>query len=99
MGEDARQKMKYEVVMTEDERKVPATVMQKMKELYSPCKNVIFECFVFNSAMQKPTEDVSAFVTRLRELAATCEYENLHDSLIRDRLVIGTFDKKVQKSY
>ena len=97
MDEEARQKLKYDVQMTDEERKVPATVMAKMRALYNPCKNVIFERFLFNSATQKPTETVSAFITRLRELAATCEYGNLQDSLIRDRLVVGIADKTVQK--
>ena len=51
----------------------------------------------FLTVPQKPTETVSAFITRLRELAATCEYGNLQDSLIRDRLVVGIADKTVQK--
>lgn len=29
---------------------------------------------------------------RLCQLAETCEFDNLHDSLLRDRLVIGTSD-------
>ena len=48
MGEEASQKVKYDVQMTDEERKsaCPATV----RALYNPCKNVIFECFLFNSA-------------------------------------------------
>ena len=40
---------------------------------------------------------VSAFITCLWELAATCEYGNLQDSLNRDRLEVGIADKTVQK--
>ena len=39
--------------------------------------------------MQQSEESVQSYVTRLRKLAASCEYGALTDELIRDRLVIG----------
>jgi hypothetical protein len=50
------------------------------------------ERFQFNSATQKPSESVDEFYPRLRQLAESCEFGELKDSLIRERIVIGTTD-------
>ena len=39
--------------------------------------------------MQQSEESVQSYVTRLRTLAASCEYGKLTDEFIQDRLVIG----------
>ena len=54
---------------------------------------MLYERFVFNSAVQKAGESIDEFVLRLRKLADTCEFGELKDSLIRDHLVIGTTDE------
>ncbi|UYV63270.1 K02A2.6-like, partial [Cordylochernes scorpioides] len=37
------------------------------------------------------------FVTELKHLAQECEFENLTESLIRDRLIIGILDREVKR--
>ena len=46
------------------------------------------ECSL-NTCSQTSEESVQTYVTRLRKLAASCEYGALTDEFIRDRLVIG----------
>ena len=41
---------------------------------------------------QTEHETTDQYVVRLRQLAEYCEFEGLCESLIRDRLVIGTQD-------
>ncbi|XP_048586619.1 uncharacterized protein K02A2.6-like [Nematostella vectensis] len=41
----------------------------------------------------KPSESADEYVVRLRHLAKSCEFGDLKDSLIRDRIVIGTTDE------
>ena len=43
--------------------------------------------------MQKPGEIVDEYVVRLRQMAESCEFDTLKDTLIRDRIVIGTTDE------
>lgn len=40
---------------------------------------------------------IDAFVTRLREKAASCDYGELRDQLIRDRLVLGIADESARR--
>jgi hypothetical protein len=59
-------------------------------ELYcTPKKNVTFERHVFNTRNQEPSESIDSYVTELRKLAKSCEFAQLHDSLIKDRIVCG----------
>ena len=49
----------------------------KLAEYFSPKKNVDFEIFQFHQAVQTPDETVEQFVTRLRGLAANCEFADV----------------------
>ena len=46
---------------------------------------------------QGATEGIDAYVTELRKLARNCEFEELHDSLIRNRIVCGIRSNVVRK--
>ena len=52
-----------------------ATAQAKLDEYFSPKKNVDYEVFQFlQQAVQQSGKTVNQFVTRLRKLAATCEF-------------------------
>jgi ribosomal protein S1 len=46
-----------------------------------------FERHKFNTRDQNENETIDQHVTALRTLAATCEFESLHDGLIHNRIV------------
>ena len=46
---------------------------------------------------QGATEGIDAYVTELREFARNCEFGELHDSTIRDRIVCGIRSNEVRK--
>uniref|UniRef100_A0A1Y1KEL4 Peptidase A2 domain-containing protein n=1 Tax=Photinus pyralis TaxID=7054 RepID=A0A1Y1KEL4_PHOPY len=72
-------------------------VMTKLEDHFIPQRNVIFERFKFNSRVQRPGESVDNFVTALHSLAEHCQYANLKDELIRDRIVVGLLDVKTSE--
>ena len=59
--------------------------------------NVIYERFKFNNRSQTPDESVDAYAAALRAMAATCNFGNLRDELIRDRIVCGISHIAVQQ--
>ncbi|CAB4036179.1 Hypothetical predicted protein [Paramuricea clavata] len=59
------------------------------KAYCNPRKNLTFERHKLNTRNQDENETIDQYVTALRTLAATCEFESLHDGLIRDRIVCG----------
>ena len=53
------------------------TAQAKLDAYFSPKKNIDYQIFQFHQAVQQPGETVDQFVTRLRKLAATCEFHNV----------------------
>ena len=51
---------------------------------------------MFNTRNQQIGENVDQYVTDLRNKAKTCEFGNLRDSLIQDRLVCGVLNDKTR---
>ncbi|UYV69469.1 hypothetical protein LAZ67_6003708 [Cordylochernes scorpioides] len=60
-------------------------------------KNIIYERAKFNSRIQEDREPVDEFITSLYKLADSCEFEGLHEHLIRDRIVVGVRDKALSE--
>ncbi|UYV62479.1 K02A2.6-like [Cordylochernes scorpioides] len=60
-------------------------------------KNIIYERAKFNSRIQEDREPVDEFITSLYKLADSCEFEGLHEQLIRDRIVVGVRDKPLSE--
>ena len=88
MDFSSEDRTKYEVVV----QKFGALCLRETYE------NKTYERFIFNSRDKSDEESVDQYVTSLRKLAQTCNFcACLHDSLIRDHLVLGINDKALQK--
>ena len=94
MGKEACQLAEHLPIAEPDD---PNSVLEALTQHFEPKRNTIFERYIFNSATQEEGEHLEQFLARLRKLAATCDYGNLSDQLIRDRLVIGIQDNSVRK--
>ena len=93
MGPKSKKIMNSLPSLTDADKKNPKRIIEELRKYFVPQRNVLYERFVFNSATQKPSETVDEYVVRLRQLANSCEFGDLKDSLIRDRIVIGTSDE------
>jgi len=58
---------------------------------------VIFERARFNRRNQHPGELADDYITVLHQLAQGCEYGEMTDELIRDRLVVGIRDESLSE--
>ncbi|XP_075534618.1 uncharacterized protein LOC142568632 [Dermacentor variabilis] len=65
-------------------------VLQEYEADFVPRWNIIYERVKFNTLTQQDGESVEDFVTALHALASTCDYGELREDLIRDRLVVGS---------
>ena len=59
--------------------------------------NVIYERFRFNQKAQREGESFDQFLTDLKELANTCQFGQMHDELLRDKIVVGVRDDTLRK--
>ena len=51
---------------------------------------------MFNQRNQKEGERIDNFVSELKRLSLTCEFGDLEDSLIRDRIVGGVLSDELR---
>ena len=71
-------------------------LMDKFDAYCTPKKNITYERYIFNTRGQQAGETVDQYVTELKNMATTCEYGELRESLIRDRIVIGISDSTLR---
>lgn len=97
IGSDALDVIDSMEFESEDQRKEPDVILEKMEKYCIGECNETYERYVFNRRDQESNESVDAYVTALRKLAKTCNYGTLADSLIRDRIVVGINDNSARK--
>ena len=80
----------------EEDKKTIDVVLTKFHDYSSPRKNTLFKRFKFWNRSQQEGETVDQFVTELKRMIKNCEYTESTDAMVRDRLVFGIRDEKVQ---
>ncbi|XP_068684745.1 uncharacterized protein [Montipora foliosa] len=72
-------------------------VLEHFEQYCEPRKNTIYERYLFFSRGQESGEPIDKYATVLRNMADSCEFQDLKDSLIRDRIVFGIADHNVRE--
>ena len=83
--------------LSEEEGKTFDVVRARFENFFVKKRNVIYERARFNLRRQEEGESVASFINDLYALAEHCGYGELHDEMIRDRLVVGIHDKKLSE--
>ena len=83
--------------LSEADAKKYQTVKSKFDEYFTVRRNTIHERAKFNRRRQGETESVDEFITDLYALAKYCNYGQLSDELIRDRIVVGIRDAQLSE--
>ena len=96
-GEEAQDVYDNFTYTAEESKEDFDTVWKKFKEYCLPKKNTIYERYTFNNRRQEESETIERYVTVLKKLASTCEYGELKEELVRDRLVCGVKNKKLSE--
>ena len=78
--------------LSEEDKKNYETVKSKFDSHFVKRRNVIYERAKFNQRKQEEGENVDVFITALYSLVEYCVYGNLHEEMIRDRIVVGIRD-------
>ena len=96
MGKDCLSVLKH-LDMTEEDRKTTKGILEALETYFKPQKNVVYERYVFFTCDQQATESVDQYITKLKELASSCDFGNLNEEMIRDRLVLGCVNPHVRE--
>ena len=97
IGDEALKVYNSFVFDPESDSQVLSTVRERFKDYCMPRKNIVFERYNFGKLVQQPGESIDSFVTTLRLRAQSCDYKAETEGLIRDRVVLGCLDSRVQE--
>ena len=99
LGEEAKDRRHSSVYqyIGEEDRKKYDSVLTKFDSFFRVRKNVIIERAKFNKRSQLPDEPVEQCIASLYNLAADCNFRELKDELIRDRIVVGIRDASLSE--
>jgi len=72
-------------------------LVKLVQEHYQPNRSVIVQRFKFNFRTQQSGESVATFVAELKRLSEHCHYGDTLDDMLRDRLVCGIANTRLQR--
>lgn len=72
-------------------------ILEKLENHFSPKPSVIVERFKFHSRSRLEGENVAEFVAGLRRLSEHCKFGTTLEDMLRDRLVCGISDDRIQR--
>ena len=79
------------------ENKTFKELMTAMKVHCCPKPSEVVQTFKFNTKVRQPGESVSTYVSQLRTLAEHCNFGEMLERMLRDRLVCGINDPRIQR--
>ncbi|XP_063839123.1 uncharacterized protein LOC135088165 [Ostrinia nubilalis] len=65
------------------------TIINKFVEYFAPKSNISFERYIFFKIEQNEDEHFNEFLTRIKTQARKCEFDNLLDEMLKDKIVFG----------
>ncbi|KAL1468664.1 hypothetical protein MTO96_041338 [Rhipicephalus appendiculatus] len=83
--------------LTEEEKNSYNDVLWAFENHFVVRRNVVYERATFFRREQREGEGVEEFVTELHRLAKLCNFRELHDEMIRDRIVVVIRDRKLSE--
>ena len=96
MGDKAEDILKS-FALSDEEAKQYFVMIAKFNSHFVKRRNVIYNRAKFNSRSQQDGESVEEFIYSVHTLAQYCLYGNLHDEMVRDRIVVGIRDASLSQ--
>ena len=93
-GREVYETLQFGAVLNE---RTLAQVIKALDDHCDPKKSETAERYKFFTRFQEQGESLEKFMTELRILAATCNFEMLHDSLLPDRIICGILDSNLRE--
>lgn len=72
------------------------TVIAAFENICKQKTNEVYERFVFYQRNQKENEPFDSFLMDIKKLVRTCEFGNMEENMLRDRIVMGVHSKQLQ---
>lgn len=72
-------------------------IKEKFKDYFAPKTNISFERYIFFKIEQGEDEQFNEFLTRIKTQASKCEFINLLDEMLKDKIVFGIRSNQVRE--
>lgn len=72
-------------------------IIKSFDDYFKPKQNEVINTYNFNKRVQQDGESFDAFYTAIRKLAENCNFDTQKDRMLRDRIVIGVSDQRMQQ--
>lgn len=82
--------------LTEEARGLYESVVKAFADFCTPKKNPVYERFMFYQRKQKDGETFDSYLIDIKRLVRTCEFNDRETEMLRDQIVMGTNDSKLQ---
>lgn len=96
VGIDAIQNMSFDDPQDKENMEI---LIAKLEECFNPPKKETVERFNFFSRVKKQNESIEQYIMILKEKAKTCNFNDMIDSLVRDKIILDTHDKILRKKF
>ncbi|UYV81082.1 hypothetical protein LAZ67_19002721, partial [Cordylochernes scorpioides] len=67
-----------------------------LKRHFSPKRSIVVERFIFFKRMQLKEESISDYLVEIKRLASSCIFGNFLEDSLRDKMVCGLYNAKIQ---
>ena len=74
-----------------------ADIVKQMTDHYQPKPSIIVQRFKFHSRSRKQGESVATYIAELKRLAEDCKFGEFLEQMLRDRIVCGINDPRIQR--
>uniref|UniRef100_A0AAR5QHZ6 Reverse transcriptase domain-containing protein n=1 Tax=Dendroctonus ponderosae TaxID=77166 RepID=A0AAR5QHZ6_DENPD len=81
----------------EEEKGKIDILIQKFDNHFNPKKNFTYERYKFLTYKQTEYQTMEKYITELKNLSLSCEFENLRESLVKDVLICGIKSEKLRE--
>ncbi|CAB3241464.1 unnamed protein product [Arctia plantaginis] len=87
----------YFNVLKIDEKAKLEEVLDVFENYFKPKQNDVINTYNFNKRTQEEGESFDAFYTAIRKMAENCNFGDQKERMIRDRIVIGVKEQRMQQ--
>ncbi|GBP61465.1 Endogenous retrovirus group K member 8 Pol protein [Eumeta japonica] len=72
-------------------------IKERFREYFAPKTNISFERYIFFKIEQNEDERFNKFLTRIKTQASKCEFDQLFDEILKDKIVFGIRSSQVRE--
>lgn len=96
IGEDIFKRY-HNLPFTEDEQATEKLLLEAIGKNLTPVVNKRYERAIFNLAQQESDESYDNYIVRLRGLIRNCQYGELHDDILLDKIICSVKDLRLRE--